>query len=189
MARGTGPVYGEPGNRNAPMAKPAEKSRDKTKVPRAQPYLAAALFCERVLEETDQVPTLVRLMDTIIVPKPPEPPPPSEGQEQQKFGIPILAFVAFKSGDAKGEYKFQIDMILPSGEREAMAKTTMSFLGDENGVNVKATVVAPIGQEGLVWYEVLVDGVSITRMPLRIRHAQPAQQTPSKSSTKRRKKG
>jgi hypothetical protein len=155
------------------------KARKKSKTTRAQPLLAAALFCINVLEEKEGLPTLVRVLDQLTIPPPPELPPAAEGEKQPKLGVPLIAFVAFKSGDATGDYQLRIDMVSPSGEREPMAMATMRFLGGANGVNVNATLAVPVAEEGLYWYEILVDETLVTRMPLQLRIAREAQPQPA----------
>jgi hypothetical protein len=152
------------------------KAKAKARAAKPLPHLAAAVFCEQALEDKEGMMTVVRILDVLIVAPPSDWSLPPEGAKEAKPAVPVLAFVSFKSGDAKGEYGFRFDMILPSGKREKMAEGRLNFLGNENGVNVKLAAFAPVAEEGLLWYEVLVDDILFTRMPLRIRHAKPQQQ-------------
>lgn len=160
------------------------KKHRRSKAARPKPFLAAALFCEKVLEEKEGVSSLVRVLDVITVTMPPN---LILEKGKPKPVIPVLAFVAFKSGGAKGDCTLQIDMAPPSGKKERIAETTMTFLGEEQGVNVRAELFVPVAVEGLYWYEVRVDGVLFTSMPLRVRHAQTEPPKDSEQKPKSRK--
>lgn len=138
---------------------------------RPLPHLAVAVFCEEILEEKNGLSSIIRMLDVISV-KPPPTQAPEVGGKAQKPAVPALIFLAFKSGDAKGEYDVHIEMVLPDGKRERLAGSSLNFPGGGFGMNIKAKVIAPIAEEGLVWYDVLVDGVLVTRMPLEVRHEQ-----------------
>jgi hypothetical protein len=135
------------------MAKVGKKSKT------GRPLLAGALFCEKILEEKDNVLSVIRIVDVITLPKPPDLPPGPEGQPAPVPIAQLLAFLSFKSGDAKGESLLQLSVVMPSGKRQpASTSTPMTFLGGNHGVIVRAPVFAPVAEEGLYWYEVRVDG-------------------------------
>ena len=146
----------------------------KKKATKAMPLLAAALFCEKVLEDKDNVMTLVRIVDKVLVQKQQvNMPMPPTGQQPIMMttvgSSPILtALLAFKSGNAKGKYLLQIIMVSPSGKRKQVAELPITFLGNEQGVNVRAMMGIQLDEEGLFWYEVRIDDRMLTRMPLRI---------------------
>lgn len=141
------------------------------------PYVCGAFFCERVLIEQDGVSTFIRVVDVLTVDQP-------EGPEAAPDGVPVvpasvlMAAVMLKSGDAKGERRLRIDAITPSGERRPGRTNVVTFLGGEQGVNIRGPVPVPVGEEGLFWYEVLVDGEPLTRMPLRVVHSRPTAESP-----------
>jgi hypothetical protein len=147
-----------------------------TKKKRAKPFLASAFFCERLVEEKDGVISVMRIVDTLTITQfllaTPTPVPviPVDQQSMPPIGSQILIFVSFKSGDAKGKYFCQLFVVTPDGKRDPITeKSPMIFLGKEHGVNMRVNVPVPT-QEGLYWFEVMVDGSLVTKMPLRIRH-------------------
>ncbi|HYT87529.1 MAG TPA: hypothetical protein VEL76_02315 [Gemmataceae bacterium] len=154
------------------MAKPSSKKRKgKSDKPKVMPLLAMAIFCERVLEEKDNVLTIVRVVDRLIVPKPPELPPAPKGEPPPQLAVPLPAVIMFKSGDAKGEYPFRIEIVWPSGRRLRAQDMALTFLGAETGFNLRTVVPIPVDEEGLYWYEVFLQEHLVTRMPLRIEHS------------------
>lgn len=170
------------------MAKSRRKAQRK-----AMPLLAAAVFCENFLEDKDGVVSLIRVFETLTVPKPPEQPPATEAKSPPVPNVipavPIIAVLAFRSGDAKGEYKLRTDVVMPSGKKlKAKTELPLTFLGGENGINVRSNITAPVKEEGVYWYEVRLEGRLITRMPLRIVHAAPSGEGASPDRAKGAKK-
>jgi hypothetical protein len=142
------------------MAKTGRKTSKK-----ARPLLAAAFFCERILQEKDGVHSAIRIVDALILP-PPNVPAGSVGEPV----VPAIAFIAIKSGDAKGEHTLRLDLTYPSGKRLKTQEIKIALLGDENGVSISAQILVPIKEAGLYWYDVLIDEELFTRMPVRIIH-------------------
>jgi|SRR5579884_1039556 len=130
------------------------------------PYLALAVLCEKVLQEADGVPSLIRIIDRISLaasgPSPAPSPPP----------IPVNATLAlgFKSGDARGRHTIRVRTELPSGIRAGEISLPVLFEGEDRGVNVFVAVAFPAEEEGVYWFDVLVDGdeMPMTRVPLRV---------------------
>lgn len=146
------------------MAKPRKKPKP------ARPLLAGAFFCEKILEEKDNVHSAIRIVDILNIPKPTDLPVASEGPSQHEVVTPIMAFLAFKSGKAEGAYTLRVVVVKPSGRRVKVAEMPVTFLGAENGVVIRLTMIVSVKEEGLYWYEVRLNGSLATRMPLRIVH-------------------
>ena len=133
---------------------------------RGGPFLTAALFCERVIEDKEGVLTVIRIVDRIITVASgsgtPDTMPPT--------AVPLTMLLAFKSGDAQGRHDIQITVEEPSGLRKTLAQNLSMFLeGADRGANMILNLAgfqAP--QEGLYWFDVFLDGVRITRLPLRL---------------------
>jgi len=146
------------------------KVRKKPKA--ARPLLMAAFFCENILEEKEGVLTAVRIVDVLKV-RIPDLSGIPEGQPKPTIATQIKALLGFKSGEAKGKRTVHLTVVAPSGKRRKTVPTTVTFMGNELGVNIRAQVVVEAEEEGLYWYEVRVDGKLLTRMPLRIVHEKP----------------
>lgn len=129
------------------------------------PYLQAAVFCEKVLQEKDGVVSLIRVVDRLIFmasgAEPPEKMPP--------MTLTTTAFLAFKSGIAKGSSTIKLVPIDPDGKRMTQeALLPVFFEGDDQGSNVTLNLTLQMKQEGLYWFEVYLDERLVTRMPLRV---------------------
>jgi hypothetical protein len=128
------------------------------------PYLSTAVLCERVLEERDGVVTLVRLIDRFtIVSQGPEAPatlPPTP--------IGLTAVVWLRSGEARGSQTLKIRPELPSGQSLDAVQLTVHFEGEERGTRSVFTLNLVAEQEGLYWFDVLLDDTLLTRIPFRV---------------------
>ncbi|MGH9789442.1 MAG: DUF6941 family protein [Candidatus Acidiferrales bacterium] len=134
----------------------------------AKPYLVSALFCERVLQETDGVLSVVRIVDKATVEI------PQDAPKEKKPVVQITALISFKSGDAKGKFSVQVVPRSPTGKSmSAPAPFPMLFEGQEHGNNLIINFTIPVEEEGLFWFDVLVDGEVMGRMPLRVEHKRP----------------
>src|SRR5262245_26553094 len=148
------------------------------------PHLAVAVFCERLLQEKDGVPSLMRMVDVLTVRKPPDPMPLGTDGLPMRPMTTTTVVIVFKSGDAKGERVLRIDAESPSGEVKRGPENTVHFLGDEKGINLHGEVPVDISEEGLYWFDVFMDDQRVTRMPLRIVYQKPpeTQTTPPADS-------
>ena len=129
------------------------------------PYLHAALLCERVLEEKDSVKSAIRIIDRVIrTAAGPSPP-----TEMEPFDYELTLFVAFKSGWARGPRELRIAGVKPSGDSTPLFQGMLHFEGEEDrGVDLVARMRMRIAEAGIHWFEVDLEGVRVTRMPLRI---------------------
>ena len=148
------------------MAKARKSAGNKT-----NPALAAALICEKVLVEKDEVVSAIRAVDHVTVPAGVR--TPKKG-DSLVFGLTIL--LSFKAGDTSGgERKMELYLVSPSGKKARALQTDLHFASGkpEAGYNVRGDLVLKYEKEGLYWYEVYVEGEFITKMPLRISIARP----------------
>jgi len=129
------------------------------------PYIGCAVLCEKVLQERDGVISLVRIIDrTIISGRGPDAP-----EELPAIPLTHTVFVALKSGLARGKYVVSIQPHAPSGRAIGDAiQVAALFEGEERGVNVIASVTLQVEDEGLYWFDVAIEGQSLTRIPLRV---------------------
>ncbi len=130
----------------------------------AGPYLAAALFCERVLEEKDGVLSIIRIIDRVIQsasgPSTPDQMPPLS------YGLTVL--ICLKPGRAKGTTQVRIDMESPSGLVKPGPSMSALMEGEDRGQNLIMKMQMTFDEPGLYWFNVYVENTIITRMPFRV---------------------
>lgn len=129
------------------------------------PYVQFATFCDRVLQEQDGVISIIRAVDGITI--------TAMGQEtpdEMPGGqIATTLALALKSDDARGRHTVTLTMSTPDMRRLDPQSFDVNFEGDERGVNFVLNVQVE-AMEGLFWLDVAVNGVVLTRVPLRVRY-------------------
>lgn len=126
------------------------------------PFLATAVFCERVLREQDGGVSLIRIVDRLDI--------DVKGLEIGPIKGQLILFLTFKTGNANGEYEMSLIKESPSGERAKPQHHPIKFDGSPNTnrsltINLQATF-----DEAGVWYFVLLlNGKQITKIPFEIR--------------------
>lgn len=132
--------------------------------PPSGPYVQIAAFCENVLTESNGVNSLIRVVDRITT---------SVGLLPE--GIPppahlLNAVIALKSGQARGSIDITLRAEAPSGLRLPDLTVSVLLEGEDRGVAIHVPVAIPTEVEGIYWFDVLVDGRLMSRMPLRVVH-------------------
>ena len=125
------------------------------------PFLCAAIFCEKVLEETDGVNSVVRIIDRFTF---------RGNQEDMPVStIEITAFVLLKAGEFRGPADLSLEPESPSGRKFPKLSIQVNFEGDgDRGVTVKVPIRFATKEAGLYWFNLMRDQELITRMPLRL---------------------
>jgi len=131
------------------------------------PYVRAALFCERVLVEKDNVKSLVRIIDRvtqkIVGPMPPDAPVPFE-----HF---MHLVVMLTPGSAKGRAEFAVTVEPPSGVgAKTLGSGSLHFEGATRPVDIVINLKTRFEQEGVYWYTFLLDGKPLTRIAFDVRY-------------------
>jgi hypothetical protein len=125
------------------------------------PYLAAAFLCEKALREADGVLSFVRMVDRWTVSGPTEAMPPTP--------IQATLVVILKSGIHRGQGHITITPVSPSDARMPPLRVPVLFEGDEErGVAVVLPMMFPAQEPGTYWFNVSIDGQSLSEIPLRV---------------------
>ena len=129
------------------------------------PYLATAVLCEHVLTEQDGVNSLIRIVDRITHTAT----GPAAPVELQPFTYRLWLFISFKSGSARGVKELGIRVQKPSGESPQAQNLPVNFEGeDDRGVALVIQMELQIDVVGVWWFNITLDDVPVTRLPLRI---------------------
>jgi hypothetical protein len=135
--------------------------------PTGGPYINAALLCERAIQESDGVLTLVRVIDKLTASSLP-------GQEPsgfQPFQAALTLVVILRAGESSAA-TVRIVPREPDGHALQAHDTEVTFGGDDQarGRNLLVTMNLGVKYEGLYWFDVIVDGSQISRIPLRVEY-------------------
>jgi hypothetical protein len=125
------------------------------------PYLAIATLCEKVLQETDGVISLIRNVDRWIVSGPTE--------EMPQTAIQATLIVTLKSGFHRGPGRITITPSTPRDVALPAMDIPVNFEGDEDrGFNIVIPMAFPVNEAGVYWFTIALDGQAISRIPLRV---------------------
>lgn len=129
------------------------------------PYLNAAVLCEKVLQERDGVNSVIRIVDRLtLTASGPEPP-----EEMLPMAQTLWLYVGFKSGTARGVKQLTVRLQKPSGKSPPVQNFPLNFEGeDDRGINLAAQMTMEIDEVGVWWFDLNLDGVPVTRLPLRV---------------------
>ena len=132
------------------------------------PYLAAAFFCENVIEDkADGALSAIRIIDQIKIGLRDSPDFPTE---ENRLPVSISGLLSFKTGHSKEkEHVVRVTMISPTGKVNVPFEQTLRFTAPEHGgsnLTLRTTIMVVNG--GLFWFKVYLDDKLIAHMPLLI---------------------
>lgn len=132
------------------------------------PYIKFAGFCESVIEGSDGVLSLIRVIDTITSNATGSSPPDSMPPLTAHLKLVVMAV----AGQAKGRAELMIEPELPSGikQRDLTFSATLQFEGEGKGANLIIDYAYLFEQEGLHWFSLYVDDQFWTRIPFYVRY-------------------
>lgn len=128
------------------------------------PYVLMAVFCEKILQETDGVISVIRVVDRINIA------PSGKDAPAQMPAIPLQlpTLLSFKSGFVRAKCQIHLRAESPSGKETTVASFPAFFEGDDRGVNLILNLGFQAEEEGLYWFSVYIEDDLATRIPLRI---------------------
>lgn len=171
------------------MAVATKKVKQK---PIGGPFLAAAVFCDTIVQGSDGALSAIRIIDQINAAIPSSA-PRDMPSESLRLPVVIWTLLMFKSGSAKGEHELRLAIQSPSGKNPPGLKQKIEFSDSPNGgVNLKLQLGLAISEGGLYMVDVILDGKRITRMPLVVsitrEEDKPLEQSPLKRATQAKPK-
>ncbi len=138
--------------------------------PRRGPYIAVATLCERVLNESDNVQSAIRIVDQVTLEPLSASPPPGATVLPAIFHGALL--IMLKTGDAPGRYMITIEAEAPSGKRVPFNPTPVELPDKPNGgASVVFQLAIALTETGLFRFNVRLDGRLLTVIPLLVQFA------------------
>jgi hypothetical protein len=141
------------------------------------PYVAAALFCNSILEDSDGIVSALRIVDEIRVVINPNA-PPDVPSKADPIEIPLFALIIIRRGDAPaGMHQLALAMETPDGKTEEVYKGEITMPDHPNGAAViKSRVTLRLHSSGVFWIDVILGENRLTRMAMNllIQRSEPA---------------
>lgn len=128
------------------------------------PYVGMATFCEKVLYEKDCVISIIRAIERLTITTS-GPGAPAE-MPVGLINYPIV--ITLRSGFTKGRYNLTLRAQSPSGKVLGQMSVGVLLEGDDRRVNVVLNTNFAAPEEGLYWFDVLLEEQLLTRIPMRL---------------------
>ncbi len=131
-----------------------------------------AAICERGMLDTDNMLSMVRLIDVVTVGA--DVPDETMSAAIAQLGAPIQGtlVLVFKGGLLNATHEITVHAHSPSGDVHDFPKVSSVFSsilkGGVPGANVLVRLQMSVKHEGLYWFEVKLDGVTVRSIPLQI---------------------
>ncbi len=148
------------------MATSKKKSTEPSQAAPTGPYCVAALLCEYVLTEKDNVHSLIRIVDRITV----QAIGPGAPDQMPETPLKQTLYLSFKSGEARGPVSIKVTQTEPSGleKPEPLWEGTIHFEGGTRGHNLIIGMKGKLKQPGPYWFNLYVGDSLAARTPLEV---------------------
>jgi len=126
-----------------------------------RPYVQVAAICQSPIQETNGLFSVFRIMDRV----------PIQGFTDEMQPQPLHMFtmvVILKAGEMSGKYTIKIVPVTPSGKQLPPLSVTALFERDERGFIYCAPLGLIAEEEGLYWFDIMLEQEVLTRIPLRV---------------------
>lgn len=131
------------------------------------PFLAAAFFCENILEDKDGTLSAIRIVDRVTQ----QATGPGAPKDMPPLTVTLWMLVVLRSGKARGRRTISLRPEGPSGRQAPPMELSVHFEGEERGQNFRTQIGFVAEDEGLYWFDVLLEDELLTRVPLRVVYA------------------
>ncbi len=142
-----------------------------------KPFVQAACVCERALQEPDNVVSVIRMVDLLTLKATQMPPDSTDPDHPPRTIIQVMDLaivVMLKAGDLTGTFTISVVMEDPNKTRVPILAESPVILKGDDGVNALLKFGLPYNApEGRYWFDVLWSGEVLTRIPLRLKRAEP----------------
>jgi hypothetical protein len=142
------------------------------------PFIAAAVLCHNVTEDSDGVMSAIRIVDQISMTMGPD--APAEFPSKSKpLAISFFALIIIRKGDAPaGKHRLGLVVEQPDGETEPIVEQDIEMPEHPNGVvNMRIKLGMKLSLPGVHWIDVNLDEDRLTRMALNLVIARPQTET------------
>jgi len=124
------------------------------------PIVNVATVCEKILRETDNVASLIRVIDVFHLPQ-------EAVQLQPEGSIPVSALIVVRGGDYRGEGEIAVSVHTPDGKQQDFPEKWPMLFSDAVPAN---SLVLNFGMAfkhvGTSWIDVLWNGELLTKFPI-----------------------
>jgi hypothetical protein len=127
----------------------------------AGPFVAMAVFCQRVDRQADGTVDVIGVIDGLHVGRPEDTPDPESPPVVRLMGV-----ISIRAGEARGRRTIGLLAHFPDGALGATLSRLIVLSDDSPGATVSVPLELEARDAGVYWFDVTCDGALLTRMPL-----------------------
>lgn len=131
---------------------------------RAEPHLLVAAICQQANQDQYGSLSLMNMVEQLIAGSD----DPNAPEEMPGFRFDAHLVIIFASGEATGERTVTVIAEAPDGERLPPVDQLIFLRGDDARSTILSSLSLDITQVGVYWFDVLLDGRLVTRIPVRV---------------------
>lgn len=128
------------------------------------PYLLMAVLCQRADQDQYGSFNIINILEQLVVGSD----DPGAPEEFPGFRLESQLVVSIASGDHRGDGVVTIVPTDPKLNQLAPVSQDVRFSGEDHRVTIVSNVSLDVEHTGVYWFNVLLDGESVTWIPLRI---------------------
>jgi hypothetical protein len=140
--------------------------------PPAGPYVAMAVFCQRLDRQPDGTVDVIGVVDGVRVSPPGHPPTAGDASDpsREPAMIRLLGLVSVRAGAVRGRHVLSLKAHFPSGEEGAALTRPVELTDRAPGATMSFPLELEAREAGLYWFDVFFDDRPLTRIPLIVEH-------------------
>ncbi len=136
------------------------------------PWVNVAAFCQTaIIEANTGNMSVIKIIDGLAL--------AGATKEMQPTPVQLTMVVILKSGEMQGQYNIKVRCVSPSHVETTGPEIPFYFEGGDRGVQVALPIGLIANEQGIYWFDVLLEGETIlTRVSLRVMYQQVQMQMP-----------
>lgn len=132
------------------------------------PYLAAAVFCQSVMEDKAGGFTPVRIIDGMNITVG-DAAPPDMPSKDNALVVHLNGLIVLRSGDSPGKHFLNLAFENPNGDLETGEDKEVVLSSELNGgIHIPLQLGLTVTMSGVYWVHVKLDARLMTKMPIQI---------------------
>ena len=130
-----------------------------------KPWVQVAIFCQTaIIEANTGTMSIIKNIDGVTL--------SGKTPDMQPSPVQLTLALILKSGDMKGQYSVKIRCNTPSETATEGPSFPLNFEGGDRGIQTAIPFGFIATESGIYWFDLLIDGQVITRMPVRVMYQQ-----------------
>ena len=128
------------------------------------PFVQAAVFCDDVMQEAGGRITALRLLTDVKI----SAVGPSMPDAMPALKIPLTLLIVLNAGGRAGNYELRVNVLAPDGNTREGPSGEVELIHETFTMNVITKLEMQFHQPGQYWFEIVLEGRAVLRLPLNV---------------------